>query len=277
LRTAARLIVGTWLLAASLAVAQAPQLPLTWFPQRAPSIAGQAIPICIDRREPAHAIDARIAEEIAAALLIEFQLIDVGRAFVDEFEYEELYVDLIDRCTAYAGFKLYPATYPEWLTFTRPFYEARFVMVARPNGPTRLTNLPPGTRVGVSQGTMGDVRFLAINNARPAQERLRRLPLGTPETVLRALSEGRVDAAIVWEPWWWALTSTHPEFAELVVVEAPAIAEPWIGVGAALTADRIYARGELDRALAALARDGTLTAILNEAQGFPGRAATGGR
>jgi polar amino acid transport system substrate-binding protein len=255
---------------AQAALAQAPELPLQWFPSRAPSVAGQAIPVCIDAREPGHEVDRAIALAVADALLLRVALVDVDRSIVVEAEFDDLYVDLVDRCTVYAGFKLYPATYPNWLTFTRPFYEARFVVLARPDGVARLNDLPAGAPIGVAQGTLGDLRFLTHNLARPVSERWRRIPLGTPLANLEALVEGRVDAVVVWEPWWWSLGRDDPAFAELRVVEAPVVSEPWIGVGGALTADRTFARSQFDLALAALTEDGTIAALI-EAAGFPGR------
>jgi len=257
-----------------VAAAQPPELPPAWFPNRAPRSAGQGIPICIDRREPAHEIDRAIAEMIAATLLIRIDIVDVDRDVVVEAEYEELYVDLVDRCTAYAGFKLLSNTYPNWLTFTRPFYEARFVVLGRSDAPRRLDDLPAGATVGVTQGTLGDIRFLTHNLARPSERRWRRVPLGSPRANLEALLAGRADAVVVWEPWWWALRRQEPRFADLTPLEATVVSEPWVGVGAALTADRTFARVELDAALAALAEDGTIAAWL-AAQDFPGRAAVG--
>lgn len=261
------------LLAFAWASAQPPELPAGWFPNRAPSVAGQGIPICVDEREPAHEVDAAIAAAIGDALLITIDLIDVDRVVVVETEYDDLYVDLVDRCTAYLGFKLYPGTYPNWLTFTRPFYEARFVLLGRADAPARLDDLPAGAAIGVMQGTLGDVRFLNQNLARAPDARWRRIPLGTPQANLDALVEERVDAVLVWEPWWWALARDDARFAGLRVIDAPVVSEPWIGVGAALTGDRTYARSELDAALAALSTDGTIDAILGGFVGFPGRVA----
>lgn len=265
------LVVALLVAHAQVVLAQAPLLPPQWFPSRAPSVAGQAIPVCIDGREPGHEVDREIALAVADALLLQVALVDVGRSIVVEPEFDDLYVDLVDRCTVYAGFKLYPATYPQWLAFTRPFYEARFVVLARADGVARLSDLPPGSAIGVAQGTLGDVRFLTHNLAKPVSERWRRIPLGAPRANLEALADGRVDAVVVWEPWWWSLRREDASFADFRVADAPVVSEPWIGVGGALTADRTFARSQFDLALEALTADGTIEGIL-DAAGFPGRA-----
>lgn len=261
------------LLAACLASALAqgpPELPEGWFPNRVPSTAQQALYACLDEREPGHLVDREIAEAIAGALLLDTEIVLVGRTQVVELDYEPLYIDLVDRCILYLGFRLYAETYPEWLTFTSNFYEARFVVLTRQGGPRRLADLPPGAAVGAVQGTMGDIRFLLYNNGLPTSSRWQRVPLGAPPLALAALLDGRVQALVIWEPWWWWLARSDPELSSLQVMEAEMVSEPWIGVGGALTSDRVFPRSQIDEALAVLHRDGVIGEIL-ERWGFPGR------
>ncbi|MEX2536808.1 MAG: transporter substrate-binding domain-containing protein [Trueperaceae bacterium] len=251
-------------------LAQEPNLPPEWFPDRAPSVEGEAISFCVDARQPGYELHRALAQAIGDILLLEAILVDVDRTVTTEAEFEHLYVDLIDRCTAYMGFKLYPGAYPNWLIFTRPLYEARFVAITRPNGAERLEELPPGTPVGAVQGSMGDIRFLTFNNAQRASERRQRLPLGTPTLALAALSDGVVEALIIWEPWWAALEGSNPDYAEFRLLDAPIVSEPWIPMGAALAADRGAIQFLIDQALAELHADGTIAELLEEF-GFPGR------
>lgn len=251
--------------------AQAPVLPPSWYPNREPSVDAQRVSFCEDPREPAHEVDRTIAEAVAAALLVEPRIHVVERQVVVEQEYEGLYLDLIDRCAVYLGFKLYANTYPGWLTLTRPYYEARFVVLT-PNQEWRsLNDVSRDATIGAVQGSMGDIRFLTLNNARPAAERWRRAPVGRPERAFDALLGGVVDALVVWEPWWWSLRLERPELADLRVLEAPEVSEPWIGVGGITLADRAFVRSNVDEAIAVLAADGTIQQIL-ESFDFPGRA-----
>jgi polar amino acid transport system substrate-binding protein len=250
--------------------AQAPELPPQWFQQRMPDQFNNTLSFCIDTREPGHLADQRIAEALAEALLLELTLFDVARSVVVEDNFEMLYVDLIDHCTAYLGFKLYPETYPDWLTFTSAFYEARFVVLARDNEVSGLEDLPAGTPIGSVQGTEGDIRFLTYNNSKPAASRWRRLPLGNPPLALNALANGTVEALVIWAPWWHKLSMQNPAFADFQVISAPVVSLPWIEVGAALTDDRGYQRTLLDDALKALHADGTIEKILLDLE-FPGR------
>lgn len=263
--------LATALLALASGSAQAPVLPPEWFPNREPSVDAQAVSFCEDPREPAHEVDRAIAEAVTDALLVEPRIHVVERQIRVEQEYEGLYIDLIDHCAVYLGFKLYSNAYPGWLTLTRPYYEARFVVLT-PNPEWRaLEDVPRDVHIGAVQGTMGDIRFITYNNSLPAAERWQRAPVGRPEEAFDALMNGVVGALIVWEPWWWYLSQQRPELAELAVLDAPVVSEPWIGVGGITLADRTFVRSQVDEAIAALSGDGTIAAIL-EQHGFPGRA-----
>jgi polar amino acid transport system substrate-binding protein len=246
-----------------------PRLPEHWFQERAPAADGEAISFCVDPRDPGHPVDAAIAEAIAEALLTNVRLHVVGSGF-EQDDFDDLYFELIEHCAVYMGFRLYAEAYPEWLTFTRSFYEARFVLLA--TEPWRhLDDIPLETPIGVVQGTLGDIRFLLSNNSKPASQRRPRHPLGRPTIAFDALMEGRVGALVVWEPWWWWLRQQQPELADLHVVQAPVVSEPPVGVGAVLTADRTFIRATVDQAIAALVADGVIQTILDEFD-YPGQA-----
>ncbi|MFO7544108.1 MAG: hypothetical protein R6W77_01280, partial [Trueperaceae bacterium] len=226
------LVVLAGPLCAGVVLAQPPEIPPHWLQRRAPSTDTQTVSFCVDPRDPGAAVDQAIAEAVNAALLLEPRVHVVDRLVVVEDDFERLYIDLVDNCAAYLGFPLYPGAYPGWLTFTRPYYEARFVILTDRPGWSSLGDIPPASRVGAVQGTQGDIRFLTLNNARPAAARWLRTPLGHPERAFDALMDGVVDALIVWEPWWWHLTRSRPELEDLRVLNAPEVSEPWVGVGA---------------------------------------------
>lgn len=253
-----------------VAVAQPPEVPPQWLQERAPSTDTQTVSFCVDPRGAGSAVDRAIAEAINAALLLEPRIHVVDRKVVVEDDWERLYIDLVDHCAAYLGFPLYANAYPGWLTFTRPYYEARFVLVTSRSDWTMLRDIPSGTTIGTVQGTLGDIRFLTLNNAKPVGDRWRRAPVGRPELAFDALLDGVVEALLVWEPWWWHLAETRPELSGLRVVSASEISEPWIGVGGTLLADRAFVRSSIDGAIGALIADGTIEAILSSL-GFPAR------
>ena len=263
------LAVSLLLLLAS-ARAQLPQLPDQWFQNLTPDADGQAISFCVDLKDPGHVVDAAIAEAIAAVLLVDSTMHVVDSIF-DNLDFDPLFFLLSDSCAVHMGFRLYSDTYPEWLAITRSMYEGRFVIVtANPDWRT-FSDIPPGAPVGVVQGTQGDVRFILSNGALPAEQRLRRLPVGHPTVAFDALSRGTVQALLVWEPWWWWLSQSRPELAELHVIEAAHISEPYVGVGGVLLAHRDFVRESVDAAVGALIESGTIQEIL-DGFGYPARA-----
>lgn len=244
-----------------------PQLPQHWFQERGPASDQDAISFCVDPRDPGHIVDAAIAEAIAASLLVNVRLHVVESALYQD-DFDDLYFELMEHCTAYIGFRLYADTYPDWLTVTQSFYEARFVLVTTVADWEDLSDIPVDVPIGVVQGTMGDVRFLLANNALPVDQRRLRHPLGRPSLAFDALMADRVKVLLVWEPWWWWLAQERPELGDLRVVSAPLISEPAIGVGAVLIASRTFARASIDDAIAALVSDGTIERIIEEF-GYP--------
>jgi polar amino acid transport system substrate-binding protein len=244
-----------------------PQLPQHWFQERAPASDRDAISFCVDPRDPGHIVDAAIAETIAASLLVNVRLHVVESAFFQD-DFDDLYFELMEHCTAYVGFRLYTDTYPDWLTVTRSFYEARFVLVTTEPDWDDLSDIPVDVPIGVVQGSLGDVRFITSNNALPAAQRRPRQPLGRPALAFDALLAGRVSVLLVWEPWWWWAAQERPELGDLRVVSAPHISEPAIGVGAVLVAGRTFARASIDEAIAAMVEDGTIERLIEEF-GYP--------
>src|SRR5690606_9539766 len=112
------------------------------FENRAPTLDEQEVSFCVDQREPGHVVDAAIAEAIAGALLLQPRLHAVDRTTAEEDGWDRLYLDLVDNCSLYLGFRLYSNTYPEWLTVTRPFYEGRFVLLTANSEWRRIEDIP---------------------------------------------------------------------------------------------------------------------------------------
>lgn len=260
------------ILAALFAQGQWPDLPAHWFPNRTPTMPDAPLTLCYDERIPGWEVDVAIANELADSLLLQVEFINVDRQFRSEMEFDFLYVDLVDRCTAYLGFKLFSDSYPDWSMLTRPFYESRFVLVTTDADAERLEDFPPGTRIGVSQGTMGDIQFLTYNNELPTNRQWRRLPLGDPDIALQALLDGRAEALIIWAPELYDAAKDDEDIRNLRVLDTPLISEPWIGVGAMLTVDRTFELTLLDEGLKSISEDGTVDRVLEEF-GYPARAA----
>ncbi len=220
---------------------------------------GSALKVCIDPRDPAWEIDRDIAGAVAGLLLLEPEIYlvpDTRNTSV----LDDVYAHLRGNCRAFFGFKLIAAFYPEWLTATRPYYQAHYVFVGRHPLPDRLGAIPPGTAVGATLGTAADFGFLQHNNLQPAERRWRRVPFGADDRALAAVRDGSVAAALVWGP--SALPLVTGEGAAFGIVAPDPVRIAPMPVGALLLSSDTYLRQSIDRAIEALIAGGEIDAIL---------------
>lgn len=231
-------------------------------------LTGDVIVFCIDARDPAHPVDKAIGEAIADALLLKPEFYLVERTLVIE-EFENVYVDLVDHCHAYLGFKLLSETYANWVILTRAYYETTYLMVVKNQDWQSLTDIPRDLAVGGVPGSPGDLRLLSYLNSLPQDERWPRHPRGSHEQALDAVNDESLAGALVWAPAYWELQSSRPEYAELSAFEVEGVSLP-VGVGAVLLSGNDFLRLSLDDAIRSLVSEGQIGDIL-ESFDFPAR------
>ena len=73
-------------------------------------------------------------------------------------ELDDLYASLLQTCDLYLGFKLLPQAYPTWMTLTRAFYEASYVVVTANREWQSLGEMPTSEAIGPTLGTTADLR-----------------------------------------------------------------------------------------------------------------------
>jgi polar amino acid transport system substrate-binding protein len=218
---------------------------------------------CVDRREPGWQVDQAIGEAIAAALLIEPQVHVVEETAV-QADFDRLYRHFLEDCSLYFGFKLIAAAYPPWLSLSRPYYEVGYRFVVKQPGWTSLADVPTTEALGPTIGTSADLRLVQYLQSLPADKRWRRFPMGTDEAALNAVVEGRVAAALVWEPSFSVMRASNPAFADLRTIDPDPLPTTRLPVGAAMLSQDAFLRNSVDEAIAALIADGTIEAILTE-------------
>ena len=170
------------------------------------------------------------------------------------------------------GFKLLPGgTYPEWMTLTRPYYRAFYVLAVTDPEWKSLADVPKTQPLGATIGTSADLRLIQYLIALPANQRWSRFPLGTDEATLAALTKGTIAAALVWGPGLWALQKSDPALAKLRLIAPAPLPRVGADVGAALLANETFLRSSVDQAIASLTADGTIASIL-AGEKFPAEA-----
>jgi polar amino acid transport system substrate-binding protein len=225
---------------------------------------------CVDPREPDWEVAGAIADAIAQGLLLEPKRYVVERDIAVE-DLTKVYAIMLEHCDVHMGFKLIPEGYANWVTLTRAYYEAEYVLVTANPDLHELADLAPGRPIGATMGTSAHIRLVSYLTALPAEDRWPTYPMGTNDLALESLLNGTVDVALVWAPSLWAKQRSDPAYAELRVIDPDPLPPTTLGVGALLLSDQIYLRTAVDEAIAALTADGTIPGIL-EKYGFPATA-----
>ncbi|WP_300617406.1 c-type cytochrome [Dokdonella sp.] len=159
----------------------------------------EALRFCIDQASPSAAIDAGLAQAIAARQGAKAELFRYrGEPKGDDADFDlRAYKTLLaERCDLVLGFPFDASTgtLPKFLKATSPYATTGFVLVTR-TGDARstLAAFGDGTRIGVPYNTMPNFYF-------GRHPRLVREILADDADVVDALEHGRVDAAMLWRP-----------------------------------------------------------------------------
>ena len=175
-----------------------------------------------------------------------------------------LYTHLLQDCDVYFGFKLIPSAYPGWLALSRPYYASTYVLAVTDPSWSSLADIPTDRPIAAAIATTADFNLIKYIESLPADHRWQRFPMGTNENALAALKAGTVAAALVWGPAVWALQQADPGYAGVRLISTDPLPVTTLGMGAAILSNQSFLRTSVDQAIAALAADGTIAAILEE-------------
>ncbi len=225
---------------------------------------------CVDQRDPDWQVAAAIADAIAQGLLLEPQPYVVDSQIVMQ-DITRVYAVMLEHCDMHMGFKLIPQGYPEWVTLTRPYYEADYVFVTADPEVNALADLVPTRAIAATMGTSAHLRLVSYLTALPVQDRWPTFPMGTNDLALQSVLNGTADVALVWAPSFWAMQQSDPAYADLHVVDPTPLPPTTLGVGALMMSNQTFLRTAVDEAIAALTADGTIAEIL-DTHDFPATA-----
>lgn len=233
------------------------------------------ITFCIWEVNPTADLDRMVAQEIAAALLVEaeFYVFD-QRAPLTETFWETVFIHLAERCDVLSGFKIVPEGYPEWLIPSRPYYEAPYVLAVTNEEWSSLADIPPDRVVGSQILTLADYNFQDYLRSIAEDRRWRRFPYTSGEVQLTHLEQGTIAGALIWAPTLHELTGGDPATRGIHLASLNPLPEQTTLVGLILREYNSLLRAQLDDAIAALIQDGVIDRLLEE-HGLPGRAPRG--
>jgi polar amino acid transport system substrate-binding protein len=206
---------------------------------------GASLHYCVDERDPDLPVARKIGEDI-----------------------EQLYQVLLETCDVFLGLKLIPDAYPDWLTITRGYYRGAYVFATANADWKSLADVPRRQVIGGTVGTSADMRLIQYLAALKPAERWTHYPIASDEAALRDIADGKLAAALVWAPSFWALQKSNPAFAKLRIIVPNPLPAAAVDVGAVMLTRETFLRANLDQAIAALTADGTIETIL-KSSGFP--------
>ncbi|MBM9595949.1 substrate-binding periplasmic protein [Roseitranquillus sediminis] len=248
-----------------------PYVPPEWH-QEQRWLEGSKVTFCLWSVSPTMEIDRRIGEAIGEALLLEadFQVYENRVPLLGEQFWEEVWIQLAERCDAIAGFVMSADLDVDWLIPTRPYYEAPYVFAVRDDGISRLGDVPADGKVGSMIYTPADTNLISYMELQPEDRRWTRYPFTSGEQALDFLQSDRVAGSIFWAPTLRQVTGGDPGEMGIRQVPLDPVSPTSTPIGMMLREHNVFLRNEIDRAIGALIEDGVIEDILEET-GWPGQ------
>lgn len=254
------------LLISSTAMAQlpGPNLPPEYLEQSR-RIQGDKVTFCVLQDMVLTGLNEAIATEIGQILLLDTAIHRVEVPYhVQPLGYrsplsqEQQFYLLNNECDAFMGYLYGVGTYPEWLITTAPYLDTGFVLVTTDSNMTSLEQVPYGSRVGTQLGSAPNSRFLNLVSNRPAGQSWRRIPYPDNEILLERVSDGTVDAALVWEPAVAAVADPDLHVSH-DLQPLPRVSASFV---ITMMSGDAYLQSALDAAIAAMIADGSLQDLI---------------
>lgn len=234
------------------------------------TLSRNALRFCLATSSPVRDLDRAVGEVIARIQLARAEFYDVDlTAPPDDEDFDRLlFVSLTDHCDAMMGTDLAWSPLPEWLTVSRPYYSAPYVLAVRPNTYSSLGGVPPGGRIGSPLFSAGDQQLVTTLATMAAGSRWNRVPYGDVPSMLADVRSGKIDGGLFAAPLAGPARSGQLNGLTLVA-SAPVRVEP-MRLGALFLAKNTFTRDAFDQAINALHQDGTIDRLV-AAQGLPER------
>lgn len=260
------------LCALPLAQGQQPFVPPEFYDDRR-RLGGESLEFCIWSESLTAEFDRDVARELAAVLLLEPNIVEIeptaGLDEEGEF-WENVFIALAESCDAFIGTELVPEMpLPDWLTTTRPYFVAPYVLAVTSSEYARLADVPSGSFIGSRLRSRADLRFLAYQQSLPAGQRWRRIPFDTPERQIEYLLDDSIEGAIMWAPTLARLMKGTPQEHDVRGIPLDPLPSVERSIGLLLHRRNSLLRTMLDDAIVALAEEGAIEELLTE-HGLPG-------
>jgi polar amino acid transport system substrate-binding protein len=230
---------------------------------------GNKVALCVNGAAMMASFDAALARELASALLLTAEVIEVKTWRPTEpLDYrlpltlEEIYIQFAEQCDGFMGFTLAQG-YPEWMTITRPYLTTRTLLVTTSPNYRKLADIPATRPLGTRILGGVDSQVAMYLQSMPEKRRWQRLAYYNNKVLIDRLLDGTVAAAFVWEPALYRATGGKPEAAGLHIIPSP-FQPMQTELGIALRSHDAFLSVTLGQAIDSLRADGTIDRLLSE-------------
>jgi polar amino acid transport system substrate-binding protein len=230
---------------------------------------GNKVALCVNGAAMMASFDAALARELASALLLTAEVIEVKTWRPTEpLDYrlpltlEEIYIQFAEQCDGFMGFTLAQG-YPEWMTITRPYLTTRTLLVTTSPNYRKLADIPATRPLGTRILGGVDSQVAMYLQSMPEKSRWQRLAYYNNKVLIDRLLDGTVAAAFVWEPALYSATGGKPEAAGLHIIPSP-FQPMQTELGIALRSHDAFLSVTLGQAIDSLRADGTIDRLLSE-------------
>lgn len=229
---------------------------------------GNSITFCYNPAGMMAGFEQELAETIGSVLLVDVNLVPMlnERIPTHPLDYRlpyipnALFILLAESCDVMMGYVL-ARSLPDWVLVTRPYMSTANVLVTKLPDISSIEELPLDQRIGTRSLSVSDNRVQAYLATLPADKRWKRSTLYHNQRILENLDDGRVGAAVIWEPALYFATKGDPEAAGYRILPLPFV-DRRTDIGMATRSNNTYLNSILGDALGELIADGTLNDML---------------
>jgi len=249
-------------------------IPLQSFSNSRP-LQGDRIRFCVDDYSVGAAFDRSVAEAISEALLVkaEFRPAPAGFPLDGTGYLDELQLVMSNECEVLVGISLTPgmaeSPFPDWATVTRSYAQVPFVVVVTDAAYKSIGDIPGGKFMGGMIGSLGIGTAVSFNLQRPQEQRLRYLPYGDPNLMLKRVLDGSIAGMIIWQPQLNQITKGDLAGPGLKLATFAPMKPVLTGVGNLVSSRESYLRASIDQAIGQLVGDGTIAKLMKK-HGYEG-------
>lgn len=227
---------------------------------------GNMIRFCQYEAAPTFEFDQAIAQAIADRLLVEteFRALGTGYGIGGEYAAEDLFVSLTNDCDVMMGMGLASGLYPVEFIATRPYIGFPYVLAVADEDIESLADVPGDQRIGAPVGSYGLSALVRYSALLPEEQRWQVLPYGTTDLMVTRLFDETIAGMVIYGPSLVEYQAGNAIDGELFIRPLDPQIGADIDIGGLMLARNSYLRTLFDQAIALMAEDGTIEALLAE-------------